>query len=178
MEKEILTMAIIKKELRRSCWSGLLVAVIFLPFYAFMCWVAVFILSLFINIIVFYKSILNAIVVILFVLCGLVYLQVFSSSIYTLIKVLKGDFQISSDWVVDKLEARYGKYNHRPNTLVFARSGNFGLGGDVYEWSKLYAMSEESFFDRTQLDEDFYVVGVGKRKCILAYSKKYFKLEE
>ncbi len=179
MQKEILTRSIIKKELKRKCFSGLLGGMIFLPFYALMCILLVFLLILFINLIVPNKVTLNIISIVLCILLGIVYLQAFSSQISFLMKALKGDFQISSDWVVDKLPARHGRYNHRPNTLVFARSGDYGITDDFcYKWSALYSMSDESLFNCSVIDDDFYVVSVGKKKCVLAYNKKMFELKE
>ncbi len=179
MEKEILTTQIIEKDLKKQYSNTLLGGLIFLPFYVLMAALFVFLLILFINVIIPNKIILNIISAVLYVILGLIYVQAFSSSIRERIKVGKGKFEILDDWVVDKLPARHGRYSHRPNTLVFARSGEYGIVRDLnYEWSDLYCMSNESVYNSAKIDDGFYVISVGKKKCVLAYNKKMFELQQ
>lgn len=90
-------------------------------------------------------------------------------------------FKISQDWVVDKLPKIYQTRVSvgRPYTLVFAKSGKYAIhGGLNYHWSEMFSMDEKCVYESTDIDDDFYVISVGKRKNVLAYNKKKFELEE
>ena len=179
MDKEILTLEIIKKEIKKYFKSNFAGFVLILPFYALMCFIAIFLISLVLNLVVQNKMALNVIVVVLLSICGLVYVYEFIKTMGGFIQFLKGEIQITDDWLVDKLEKRHGRYTRRPDTFVFARCGEFGLTDDFYyKWSDLYSMNEESLFRSSNLDEDFYVVSVGKVKNIMVYNKKLFELRE
>ncbi len=179
MQKEILTKAIIEKELKKFYPKNLLAGLLFFPFYALMCFLLVFFFILFINLLVRDKVTLNIIAGIIFAILAVIYFQAFASSIKVMLDIRKNNYTISTDWVVDKLPrviSRY--YNSRPNTLVFARGGEYYIPDNNYKWSKLYAMNDESVFNSTKIDDDFYVVSSGKYKNILAYNKRMFELVE
>ncbi len=71
--------------------------------------------------------------------------------------------------------------------FYFARSGIFYIYYDqynaynafIYPWSKNYAMNIISLFRSSNIDDDFYIVTVGKSKRIQQiYNKKMFVLDE
>ena len=87
---------------------------------------------------------------------------------------------ITDDYVVEKLPIVYGNaFGSRPNTLVFAISGKYGIYDKVtyYNWSKLYVTNGETLYRFTDLNDEFYVIIINK-KPVLAYNKKWFELEE
>lgn len=177
MQKEILTKQIIEKELKKYFSRNLLISVIFFPFYLIVCALLVFLLILLINLVVANKEALKIIAIVAVAILGLFYLYEASIiSVIAMIKTIKGDFQISEDWVVDKLPKRYGRYTHKPNTLVFAKGGKYAINDLNYEWSSLFSMNDESVFRSSNIDDDFYVVSAGKSKNVLAYNKKFFDL--
>lgn len=179
MDKEILTMARIRKDVKKYFQSSFAGFVLILPFYALICFIAIFLISLVLNLVVQNKMTLNVIVVVLLSICGLLYVYEFIKTMGGFIQFLKGEIQITDDWMVDKLPRRYGRYTHRPDTFVFARSGECGLTDNFYyKWSELYSMSEEALYRNSDLDDDFYVVSVGKVKNIMVYNKKLFELRE
>ena len=179
MEIEILTLEIIRKDVKKHFTSALLGGLVLLPLFAIMSVIIVFFMTLVLNLVIPNKETLKIIGNVVLILLGIFYLYGFWKIISTKIGFLKGEIQITDDWLVDKLPRRYGKYHHRPNTLVFARSGECGLNDDFYyRWSNLYSMSEASLYRSSNLDDEFYVVSVGKIKNIIAYNKKMFELRQ
>lgn len=179
MEKEILTLEIIRKDVKKYFKSIFVGFVLILPLYALICYIAVFLVSLVLNLVVQNKMTLNVIVVVLLSICGLVCVYEFIKTMGGFIQFLKGEIQITDDWLVDKLPRRYGRYSRRPDTFVFARCGEFGLTDSYYyKWSDLHSMNEGSLFRSSNLDEDFYVVSIGKVKNIMVYNKKMFELRQ
>ena len=93
------------------------------------------------------------------------------------------NFTISSDFVINKItkrEVRPGAlYFPRPYTLVFAVSGKYRISPQKnYKWSNVFAMWDKKVFDHTDLNDDFYVINVGRFKNIVAYNKKMFEYKE
>lgn len=177
MEKEILSMAIIKKELKKFHLQNVAMCLLFLPFYALICVMAVFLLVLFLSLFIENKLILNIISVAILTLLGALYLFVVFHSIVLTVKVLIGNFQILQDRVVDKLPKRRGRYSHRPHTLRFGKIGDYPIKDMEYKWSQLYYMSDDAVFRQTDICDEFYVIKVGKVN-LLAYNKKMFELAE
>ncbi len=174
-----MTKKIIRKEAGKQFRGYFLGMVLLLPFYALLCFILAFFIALLINVVVQNKMTLNIIVVVLLSLMSIPYIYVVINTICGFVSFMKGETEIIDDWLVDKLPKRHGRYTHRPNTLVFARSGEFGLSDDFYyKWSKIYSMTEESVYDRSALDDDFYVINIGKTKKVMAYNKKWFELKE
>ncbi len=86
---------------------------------------------------------------------------------------------LSEDWVVEKLPAKlYSRYHYRPYILVFAKNGSYGIYKELnYKWSKVYALSDEGVYNYTKIDDEFYVISVGKHKNLVAYNKRMFELK-
>ena len=102
-------------------------------------------------------------------------------SIAGIIKSKNGNFLVEIDWVTEKKPKRYGgKYSrYRPNTLIFARNGKFFIPeGENNAWSKLYAMDDDSIYHSADINDDFYIIKIGRKRTALAYNKKHFELEE
>lgn len=178
MEKEILTLEIIRNDAKRHFRGLFLGLLLFLPFYALLCFILVFFISLVLNIVIQDKMTLNIVVVILFLPFAAVYIYEIVKSMRGFVRFLKGELTITDDWLVEKLEERKGRYTRRPNTFVFARCGEFWVSDSYYyKWSKLCGMNGDSLFHSAKLDEDFYVASVGEVKNIMIYSKKLFELK-
>lgn len=178
MQKEILTRAIIEKELRRFCPKNLLVGILILPFLALVCYIIVFYLILFLNLLVRDKVTLNIIAGVIFAFFAFEYFRALMGDIKLIFAIRKGNYQISTDWVVNKLPAVISRYRSRPDTLVFARGGEYYIPSNNYKWSKLYAMNDLSVFNSTKINDEFYVVSAGKYKNILAYNKRMFDFKD
>ncbi|MBR5222651.1 MAG: hypothetical protein IKV81_00595 [Clostridia bacterium] len=177
MEKEILTTEIIQKELQKYYAKNLWMFLVALPFYAFMVVCLAFFTILFINVILPNKEALKIIGIVMCTILGLLYLYEFCNAVKDAIRIRKGNFQVTNDWVVDKLPQIRTRRRYRPYTLVFARSGKYGIPDTLnYKWSNLYNMYEDAVYRMSDLDDDFYVIRVGN-KNLLAYSKKMFELK-
>ena len=122
-----------------------------------------------------------------------IYVLFFSSliiyDIVNIIKLLylssKNKYEITIDWVVDKLPKQWfpnGTLNaffYRPYTLVFAKSGNYRIPNYInYKWSDWFSMQDINVYERTSLNNEFYIVCIGKKKNIIAYNKNWFDLLE
>ena len=180
MQKEVLTKEIIKNELTKHFTKVLRNFLLLLPVYILGCMLMVFALGMLVNVFASDKMIANVIEVIISIILGIVYILEVFNSLKNFLKIKKGEFELVNDWVVDKLpKRRGGKYQHyRPNTLIFARNKKYGIPeGLNYEWSQLYSMSDDGVYRCAEINDDFYVIIVGKKKNVLAYNKKMFELK-
>lgn len=178
MDKEILTLDIIRKEVRKYFSSHLVVALVILPFFAMSSVLVVFFMTLLLNLVIEDKTTLKIIGSVVLSLLGLIYLDVLLKTIRRRIQFAKSEIKITEDKLVGKIPRQGTKYNRIPNTLVFADAGKYELGNDYfYRWSKICSMSEESLYRSSDLDDEFYVVKV-REENIIAYNKKYFELRE
>ena len=94
------------------------------------------------------------------------------------------NFTISSDFVTNKLNKRgYRRgslFMPRPYTLVFARGSKYRIPDIInnYKWSNMFEMPDKNVFHCTDLNDDFYLINVGRRKNIVAYNKKMFEYKD
>lgn len=179
MQKEILTMDNIREDIKESIsydfWVPLVVFLVYTLACAVIPYVIIFLLSFVIPNI---KG-LKIIGIIFFVIFELIFFYEMAK-IFKRKKEIKGGYiQITEDWVVEKLPAnKYSKYHYRPYTLVFAKSGNYGIYKELnYKWSQLYALSDEGVYNYAKIDDEFYMISVGKHKNLVAYNKRMFELK-
>lgn len=180
MQKEVLTKEIIKNELTKHFSKNLWRFLLFLPVYILACMLLVFALGMLVNEFASDKVIVTVSKVIMSIILAVPYVWEFLSSLISFLKIKKGEFELVNDWVVDKLPKIHGgRYRqYRPNTLIFARNKEYGIPEGVnYEWSQLYSMSDDSVYRYAEINDDFYVITVGKKKNVLAYNKKMFELK-
>ena len=90
------------------------------------------------------------------------------------------NFTISSDFVTNKLEERRSRSwsfpMPRPYTLVFSRGSKYRIPGiKNYKWSNMFDMQNINVFHCSNLNDDFYLISIGKRRNIVAYNKKMFE---
>lgn len=100
--------------------------------------------------------------------------------IYGFISIHRKNFDIRSDWVVNKKTKRYNTRLNtpKPYTLVFAHNGKYGIPyGENYRWSNLHSATDKIIYDSTCLNDEFYLITINKQKIIMAYNKKHFNLE-
>lgn len=88
---------------------------------------------------------------------------------------------IVTDVLVDKRKktqlSRYRGYHHT-YTFIFEKTGEYKLKKHILTISNPYHIDNEQLYDISQIDDKFYVVGVGNQKNILAYNKNFFELKE
>ena len=88
---------------------------------------------------------------------------------------------IVTDALVDKRKkvqlSRY-RGHHHTYAFIFEKTGEYKLKKHILTISNPYDMNNEQLYDISQIDDKFYVVGVGNQKNILAYNKKLFELKE
>ena len=92
------------------------------------------------------------------------------------------NFTISSDFVTNKLEKRRSHPRSliipRPYTLVFSQKSKYRIPDiNNYKWSNMFDMPDKNVFHCADLNDDFYLISVGKRRNIVAYNKKMFEME-
>ena len=110
----------------------------------------------------------------------LIYIYQLIRAIVPLFKII--NFTISSDFVTKKLVKR-GNVVHslvipRPYTLVFSRGSKYRIPDmNNYKWSNMFEMQDKNVFHYTDLNDDFYLISVDKRKNIVAYNKKMFEMK-
>jgi hypothetical protein len=178
MDKEILTLEIIQKDVKKYFSRDLLTALIILPFFVLSSVMVVFLMTLLLNLVIQDKTALKIIGAVVLSLLGLVYLDVFLKTIRKRIKFAKSEIKITEDKLVGKIPQHGRKYHPTLNTLDFANCGKYKLGNDYfYKWSKLYSMSEESLYRSSNVDDEFYVISVADENVIV-YNKKMFELRE
>lgn len=124
---------------------------------------------------------------IVWMLCPL-YVYIIAISVINLYKTFKAyhltqnnKIDVITDVLIDKnKKAQLSKYRgyHHTYTFIFEKSGKYKLKKHILTNSNPYDMDNERLYDISQIDDKFYVVGVGKQKNILAYNKKLFELKE
>lgn len=95
--------------------------------------------------------------------------------------IRKKDIYIYTDVVVNKKNKRYNtKYTSaRPYILEFEKSTPLKiLDQKYYKWSLFYPSTDDEIYERTSLNDEFYLINLGKRKCVIGYNKKHFELKE
>ncbi len=111
----------------------------------------------------------------------LIYIYDFVRAVVPLYKIK--NFTISSDFVTNKLEKRRSHPRSlilpRQYTLVFSRKSKYRIPDiNNYKWSNMFEMPDKNVFHCTDINDDFYLVSVGKRTNIVAYNKKMFEYRE
>lgn len=111
----------------------------------------------------------------------LIYIYALVRTVVPLYKIK--NFTITSDFVTNKLNKRRHKPRTliipRPYTLVFSRGSKYRIPDtNNYKWSNMFELPDKNIFHCTDLNDDFYLINVGKRKNIVAYNKKMFEYRE
>ena len=111
----------------------------------------------------------------------LIYIYGLIRAIVPLFKIK--NFTISSDFVTNKLTKRRSKPRSltlpRPYTLVFSRGNKYRIPDtNNYKWSNMFEMPDKNVFHCSDLNDDFYLISVGKRRNVVAYNKKMFEYQE
>lgn len=130
------------------------------------------------------KEIITIIILVLYVLF---FSSLIIYNIVNIIKLLylssKNKYEITTDWVVDKLPKQWfpnGTLNaffYRPYTLVFAKSGKYRIPSFInYKWSDWFSMQDINVYEGTSLNDEFYIVSIGNKRNIIAYNKSLFEL--
>ncbi|MBR3594391.1 MAG: hypothetical protein IKL44_06950 [Clostridia bacterium] len=177
--KELLTQDIIKSELKRRSVKKLRLLLLQIP-------IIVISYILLFNIFIMLFDPKTAAKIVFSVACifvfSAVYIDEMIGSIAGIIKSKNGNFLVEIDWVTGKKPKRSGNgklNNYRPNTLIFARNGKFFIPeGENNAWSKLYAMDDNSIYHSTDINDDFYIIKIGRKRTAMAYNKKHFELEK
>ena len=109
----------------------------------------------------------------------LIYFYALARTVVPLCKIK--NFTISSDFVTNKLEKRRSHPRSliipRPYTLVFSQKSKYRIPDiNNYKWSNMFEMPDKNVFHCTDLNDNFYLINVGKRKNIVAYNTKLFEL--
>lgn len=110
----------------------------------------------------------------------LIYIYQLIRAIVPLFKII--NFTISSDLVTNKLEKRRSHPRSliipRPYTLVFSRGSKYRIPDmNNYKWSNMFEMPDKNVFHCTDINDDFYLISVGKRRNIVVYNKKMFEMK-
>lgn len=101
--------------------------------------------------------------------CTLIYIFAIVRTVVPLFKIK--NFTISSDLVTNKLEKRRSHPRSliipRPYTLVFSQKSKYRIPDiNNYKWSNMFEMPDKNVFHCTDLNDDFYLISVGKRRNI------------
>ena len=116
------------------------------------------------------------------------YVYIIAMSVINLYKTFKAYYltqnnkiDITTDVLVDKHKkaqlSRYRGYHHT-YTFLFEKSGEYKIKKQILTISNPYNMSNEQLYNISQIEDKFYVVGVGKQKNILAYNHKLFEFKD
>lgn len=92
----------------------------------------------------------------------------------------KNNIEIKNDVLIDKgKKTRYSRYRgiHNKYQLFFEKSEKYTLKKRNYECMNLGGMSGEQVYNSSEINDEFYIVSVGKWKNILAYNKKMFEFK-
>jgi len=111
----------------------------------------------------------------------LIYVYALVRTVVPLYKIK--NFTISSDFVTNRINKRVPLARSltipRPYTLVFSRRSKYRIPDiNNYDWSNIYEMTDENVFFYTDLNDDYYLINVGKRENVVAYNKKMFEYQE
>lgn len=176
MTKETLTNINIKKDLKRHYQIKLRDLLIIFPFIPL---ANLLILNL---ILLFCKPNNRFKIIFSIIFLGIFFLIVLYDLITIIIGFLsikKEKFEISSDWIVDKKDKVYGSRvsSPKPYRFVFANNGIYKIPyGENYRWSPTFTISDKNLYEHTTINDEFYLISIGRQKNIIAYSKKYFEI--
>lgn len=178
MTKEILSYENIKQDLKKHFsikLKDLLIVILIIPL------ANIIILNL---VLLFYHPENSFKIVFSIIFCCFCFLLIS----YDLIKIIVGlislknkKIEILSDWVVDKKEKIYGSRisSPKPYRLIFANNGTYKIPyGQNYHWSNLFAFTDKNIYERTDINDNFYLINIGSQKNIIAYNKKFFEFIE
>ncbi len=91
------------------------------------------------------------------------------------------EINIVTDILVDKSKkanlSRYRGFRYT-YTLIFEKSGEYKLKKHLLKISNPYGMNNERLYNTSRINDEFYIVSVGKWKNILAYNKELFEFKE
>ncbi len=91
------------------------------------------------------------------------------------------EIDIVTDILVDKSKktalSRYRGF-HYTYTLLFEKSGQYKLKKHILKISNPYGMENERLYNTSHINDEFYIVSVGKWNNILAYNKELFEFNE
>ena len=180
MQKEILTMDNIQEDIKDSISFSFWIPPAVFLLYTIVCAGMAFCIILLVNLVLPNMMALKIIGIIFFAILELfLFYEIVIKTYKNKKEIKKGDIQITEDWVVEKLPAKlYSRYDYRPYTLVFAKNGSYGIYKELnYKWSKVYALSDEGVYNYARIDDEFYVISVGKHKNLVAYNKRMFELK-
>ena len=90
------------------------------------------------------------------------------------------EFEIVADKLVNKQEESVGFRASRTRiyALEFSSYGSYIISGENYSSSEQYAMSDQGVFYNAKVGDTFYLVVDKNRRILLAYSTKFFELQE
>ena len=178
MEKEIVKRENIKIDLRnyfKDEIKRLILSIIFLPF-----GYLIFFLSLY-PLIRIYESVKIISLIVYCIIFFFAYLYEVTKIIIGLNSVSKDKFEITSNWIIKKMPRKHASWvsSELPYRLQFASKHEiykipYGMN---YRWSATYAMYDHEVYRCAALNDEFYLVSIGKLKNIVAYNKKWFELE-
>ncbi len=179
-KKEILTNESIKKDLKQHFFHQLS-ELIFTPIFAiFGFFLFKSILCIFLNI---NEKVANFFLVLYVCIISLLFIHNFVIIIKSLYLISKNKYEITIDWVVNKLPKNsfpngfLNSFFYRSYTLNFAKSGEYHIPSyQNYKWSDWFSMFDKNVYEKTSLNDEFYLISIGKRKNIIAYNKKWFEL--
>ena len=86
---------------------------------------------------------------------------------------------VITDVLVDKSKKAQLSRHRSYHTYIFffEKTGKYKIKADIFSVSNPYNMDNDQLYDLSQIDDEFYIIGVGKQKVILAYNKKFFELK-
>ncbi len=174
MQKEILTKENIINDLKSILIKEIIKLISLLPPFIF-----IYLLFLY-NPLSLAKGFIMFFGIIYYGFCTLIYIYAIVRTVVPLFKIK--NFTISSDFVTNKSEKRRSHPRSfiipRPYTLVFSRGSKYRIPDiNNYKWSNMFEMPDKNVFHCTDLNDDFYLISVGKRRNIVAYNKKMFEMK-
>ncbi|MDO4608287.1 MAG: hypothetical protein Q4B40_03750 [Clostridia bacterium] len=120
------------------------------------------------------------IIMILILSVIIVNLRLFVETIYAVIVLFKNnvtEVEIINERVVEKKTSIETNFRSKPYRLVLSNRTLYSIPwGMNYKWSQIYAMKDENVYNTFEINDEVYIVNVGKLKNVLAYNKKYFKI--
>ena len=90
------------------------------------------------------------------------------------------EFEIVTDKLVNTQEESVGFRASRTRiyTLEFSSYGNYVISKENYHSSENYSMSDQGVFYTAKVGDAFYLVVDKNQRILLAYSTKFFELQE
>ncbi len=185
MVKEKLTIDNMKQDLKESIKTKYIFAVLFFLLFCGLCWLCTAILKVG-GLFVFYGIVFGLSTVAAAVTSVSMILDIIK---YT--KMLKAELVIVKDKLVGcEVKDHYRKArkrwrHYKTYHLYFSGYGEYEIGGvqvngTHYKWSKLYCLSHESVYNRSDCGDEFYLVLTKPHtgKIALVYNTKMFELVE